>query len=97
MSAPSLDRASSTVTRGALAGATPAQAASSGARETPEPPDDELPEERDRGYGPSHGYRPGHGGPTGPGDAPAPTPAPGAGASQPPEPPSEEEGPRGAR
>ncbi len=37
-------------------------------KSTPRP---SLPEEKDLGYGGSHGYGPGHGGPTGPGDVPS--------------------------
>jgi Low affinity iron permease len=40
------------------------------------PPLPKMPQERDRGYGTSHGYSPGHGGPSGPGDAPARLPPP---------------------
>jgi hypothetical protein len=42
----------------------------------PTAPELSPPQERDLGYGESHGNAPGHGGPTGPGDAPArPSPA----------------------
>lgn len=33
-------------------------------------------QEKDKGFGKSHGYSPGHGGPSGPGDAPANPSAP---------------------
>ena len=44
-------------------------------------------QEKDKGYGESHGYPPGHSGPSGPGDAPANPSAP---APKPPKDPSED-------
>jgi hypothetical protein len=44
-------------------------------RKPASPPDATTENERDEGYGQSHGYGPGHEGPSGPGDAPSKTPA----------------------